>query len=101
MNFYVGTSGYSYPAWKGSFYPEDLSEKRMLRYYSERFRTVEVNYTHRAFPTTALLENWAAQVPADFQFVLKAHKRITHTKRLSGADEPLADFLKVAAVLKK
>jgi len=101
MNLYVGTSGYSYPAWKGSFYPKDLSEKKMLAYYSEHFRTVEINHTHRMFPRAATLEKWAAQVPGDFQFVLKAHKRITHTKRLQGADQTLAEFLDAVAPLKK
>ena len=48
MNLYVGTSGYSYKEWKGSFYPKDLPAKQMLRYYGERFRTVEINSTfHR------------------------------------------------------
>jgi len=78
MDLYVGTSGYSYPEWKGRFYPEKLPAKQMLRFYGENFRTVEVNYTFRRMPTVPLLEGWAASVPADFQFVLKAPERITH-----------------------
>src|SRR5262245_23229737 len=101
MNLYVGTSGYSYPAWKGSFYPKDLSEKKMLAFYSEYFRAVEINHTHRMFPRAATLRKWAAEVPGDFQFVLKAHKRITHTKRLKDADQTLAEFLEAVAPLKK
>ena len=72
MNVYVGTSGYSYPEWKGSFYPAKFPAKQMLGYYAERFRTVEINNTFYRPPTAALLEGWAAQVPADFRFVLKA-----------------------------
>src|SRR5215203_3895593 len=63
MNFYVGTSGYAYKEWKGSFYPDDLPAKQMLRYYGERFRSVEVNYTFTRMPTAALLEGWARLVP--------------------------------------
>lgn len=58
MNQYVGTSGYSYKEWKGSFYPEDLPEKQMLRFYGERFRTVEINNT---FYRTELKE-WARRL---------------------------------------
>ena len=42
---WVGTSGYNYPEWKGSFYPETLAASKMLAYYAERFSTVEINYT--------------------------------------------------------
>ena len=52
MQYHVGTSGYSYKEWKGSFYPEKFSEKKMLSYYAERFATVEVNYTFRTMPQT-------------------------------------------------
>ena len=99
MNLCVGTSGYSYLEWKGGFYPEGLPARQMLRYYGERFRTVEVNYTFRRMPTATLLEGWARQVPADFRFVLKAPDRITHKHRLKEVGEPLATFLQVAGVL--
>jgi uncharacterized protein YecE (DUF72 family) len=99
VNLYVGTSGYSYPEWKGGFYPADLPAAQMLRFYGERFRTVEVNYTFRRTPTAALLEGWARQVPADFRFVLKAPDRITHKQRLKEVGEPLATFLQLAGVL--
>jgi uncharacterized protein YecE (DUF72 family) len=78
----AGTSGYSYPEWRGHFYPEKLAPKDMLRFYGERFRTVEINNTFYRMPTPALLEGWAAQVPDDFTFALKAPRRITHILRL-------------------
>ena len=59
MNLYVGTSGYSYKEWKGTFYPKDLPAKQMLRYYGERFRTVEINNTFYRMPTASVLEAWA------------------------------------------
>lgn len=99
MNLYVGTSGYSYKEWKGSFYPKDLPAKQMLRYYAERFGTVEINNTFYRFPAASVLEAWAAEVPADFKFTLKAPQRITHFKRLQEAGDIVRDFFQVAATL--
>ena len=99
MTLYVGTSGYAYKEWKGSFYPDDLPAKRMLAYYAERFRAVEINNTFYRMPSTALLENWAAEVPDDFRFVLKAPQRITHVQQLVDADEAVAYLLDVAGTL--
>jgi Protein of unknown function DUF72 len=62
MNLYVGTSGYSYKEWKGSFYPEKLPAKQMLAYYGEHFRTVEINYTFKRLPTAAVLKTWTAHL---------------------------------------
>jgi uncharacterized protein YecE (DUF72 family) len=101
MNLYVGTSGYSYKEWKGSFYPEDLPEKQMLRYYGERFRSVEINNTFYRMPKPAVLEGWAAEVPAPFKFVVKASQRITHMQRLKDEDNSVAYLLKVVGALKE
>src|SRR5579864_628858 len=101
MDLYVGTSGFSYKEWKGTFYPEDLPEKKMLPFYSERFRTVEINNTFYRIPNPSVLEGWAAEVPAEFKFVLKASRRITHLQRLKDTDDSVAYFLKVAAALKE
>jgi uncharacterized protein YecE (DUF72 family) len=101
MNFYVGTSGYSYKEWKGTFYPPKLPAKQMLSCYGEHFQTVEINYTFKRLPTPSVLQTWADAVPADFHFVLKAPERITHRKRLKDADQTLADFLNSAGQLKK
>lgn len=101
MNLYVGTSGYSYKEWKGSFYPKDLPHKQMLRYYGEHFRTVEINNTFYRMPKSAVLETWANDVPADFRFVLKASQRITHIQRLKDTDDNVAYLLKVTATLRQ
>ena len=101
MNLYVGTSGYSYKEWKGTFYPEDMSEKEMLRFYAQRFQTVEINNTFYRMPKPSVLEAWAEEVPSDFKFVLKASQRITHMQRLKNTDDSLAYLLKVATTLKE
>src|SRR5216117_550140 len=100
MNLYVGTSGYSYKEWKGTFYPEDMPEKQMLRYYGERFRSVEINNTFYRMPKPSVLESWAAEVPEDFKFVLKASQRITHMQRLKDVGDSVSYLLKVAGTLK-
>jgi len=99
MRVRAGTSGFSYKEWKGTFYPEDLAPAGMLRYYAERLPAVEINNTFYRMPKPALLETWAAEVPADFRFVLKASQRITHHKRLKEAGEEVAYFFRVAATL--
>jgi uncharacterized protein YecE (DUF72 family) len=101
MNFYVGTSGYSYKEWKGSFYPQKLPAKQMLSYYSEHFKTVEINYTFKRLPTASVVAAWANAVPADFQFALKAPEQITHRKRLKDAGDAVTKFLDVARTFKK
>ena len=97
----VGTSGYNYPEWKGSFYPADLSAAKMLPYYASKFRTVEINYTFYRMPTSKIVNGWAAQVPPEFRFTLKAPKRITHGKRLRAAEvaDSLRTFVSVAGEL--
>ncbi len=78
----IGTSGYNYPEWKGSFYPADLPTVKMLPYDADRFATVEINYTFYRMPTPKVVAGWAVQVPSEFRFTLKAPRRITHDKRL-------------------
>src|SRR5688572_11432851 len=99
MNVYVGTSGYSYPEWKGSFYPAKMPATQMLAFYAARFRTVEINNTFYRPPAASALEAWASQVPADFRFVLKAPQEITHVRRLTGAGESVSSFLETAGTL--
>jgi uncharacterized protein YecE (DUF72 family) len=101
MKLYVGTSGYSYPKWKGAFYPKKLPAKQMLSFYGEHFRTVEINYTFRRLPTASVLETWAGAVPVDFQFALKAPEQITHRKRLQDAGDAVSSFLAIAGKLKE
>jgi uncharacterized protein YecE (DUF72 family) len=99
MPILVGSSGYSYQAWKGSFYPADLQVKSMLRFYSEQFPTVEINATFRTVPKPSVVENWARQVPASFRFALKAPFQITHQKRLRAAGRTVSTFVKSMTLL--
>jgi uncharacterized protein YecE (DUF72 family) len=101
MNLYVGTSGYSYKEWKGAFYPKDLPNKQMLRYYGERFRTVEINNTFYRVPEASVLEAWAGEVRVDFKFVLKASQQITHRQRLKDTGALVTCLLEVARALKE
>lgn len=96
MKVRVGTSGFAYKEWKGSFYPQDLKADAFLPYYASRFDTVEINNTFYRMPTTKLLGQWASQVPDGFCFVLKAPMRITHRKRLKECGEDLRFFVETA-----
>ena len=96
---WVGTSGYNYPEWKGSFYPADLAAAKMLPYYAARFPTVEINYTFYRMPTEKLVAGWAAQTPAPYQLTLKAPRRITHDSRLRDAGDSVERFCAVASTL--
>jgi uncharacterized protein YecE (DUF72 family) len=97
----VGTSGFSYPAWRGSFYPEELPAREMLAFYARALGTVEINHTFRRLPTPALLAGWARQAAPGFRFALKAPQRITHILRLRGAEEITTQFCTVAAGLRR
>jgi uncharacterized protein YecE (DUF72 family) len=99
MKVWVGTSGYTYPEWKGSFYPVDLPGRKMLSYYAERFSTVEINATFYRMPSKKMVDGWAAGTPESFVFVLKAPKRITHDARLKAVEEPLSYFCETARAL--
>ena len=96
---WVGTSGYNYPEWKGSFYPEKLPAAKMLPYYAERFPTVEINYTFYRAPNEKILQGWDAATPERFKLTLKAPKRITHDARLRDCGDRVRQFLETAAVL--
>jgi uncharacterized protein YecE (DUF72 family) len=99
MNLWVGTSGYNYPEWRGSFYPEKMPTTKMLPYYAERFTTVEINYTFYRMPNEKILAGWSRETPDGFKLTLKAPKRITHDARLRDCAEPLGIFLSVAGTL--
>jgi uncharacterized protein YecE (DUF72 family) len=92
----VGTSGWNYAEWKGSFYPADMKPAAMLPYYAARFGTVEVNATFYRMPTPKTVGGWAAAVPPEFTFVLKAPQRITHFARLRDVDDSVRLFSDVA-----
>lgn len=95
----VGTSGYNYAEWKGSFYPPDLPAARMLEYYAARLSVVEINATFYRMPTPKTLAGWAAATPEGFVFALKAPQRITHWARLRDVDEPVRYFCDTARSL--
>src|SRR5262245_59024599 len=99
MPVLVGTSGYNYPEWRGTFYPAGFPASKMLRYYAERFSTVEINYTFYRMPSAKTLAGWDAETPDGFRLALKAPQRITHFARLKDVDEPLRYFLDTAGRL--
>src|SRR6266436_9876941 len=98
---HAGTSGWAYSSWKPDFYPAKLASAKFLSYYATRLNSVEVNYTFRSFPTDRLLKSWMDATPAGFKFAIKAHKMITHIKRLRGVTEFAAEFISSLQPLEK
>jgi len=98
---FIGTSGWAYPHWGKTFYPQTLTGKDKLRYYTNYFKTVEVNYSFYHLPSQKTFRNWAASVPDDFVFAIKASRYITHIKRLKGVKTAWRRFFKNAQALGK
>lgn len=98
--FRIGTSGYHYKEWQGSFYPPDVDEPAMLRFYAARFSSVETSYTFYRLPTVRTLQSWAKETPPEFTFSLKAPRRITHDLRLRDAGDAVTYFCDTAKALK-
>lgn len=99
MTLYVGTSGYSYKEWKGSFYPEKISASEMLSYYAARFPAVEVNNTYYRLPERSTVESWRKQTPKNFRFSVKAPRSITLYRRLKNVDAQTQQMLKTVSAL--
>jgi uncharacterized protein YecE (DUF72 family) len=99
MRLWVGTSGFSYSPWRGSFYPEKLRAPDMLAFYAQQLPAVEINNTFYRMPSPPLLEHWASATPTDFVFALKASRRITHELRLRDAESAVERFAGAAASL--
>ena len=96
----AGTSGYAFKEWKGPFYPEDLKDAGMLGFYASKFPAVEINNTFYQMPKENSLLDWAAKVPEQFSFAMKASQRITHFQRLKPESVELVEYLvRTAAVL--
>src|SRR5437867_5793028 len=96
----AGTSGFAFKEWKGPFYPEDLSDSGMLGFYASKFPTVEINNTFYQLPKEKVLLDWAASVPPQFTFAIKASRRITHFQRLKPESAEIVDYLvKTTSVL--
>jgi uncharacterized protein YecE (DUF72 family) len=89
----VGTSGFSYRHWRGTFYPEGLAQKNWLGYYCERFPTVELNVTFYRLPKEEAFRKWRSETPERFLFALKGSRFITHIKRLKDPADPLKTFM--------
>jgi uncharacterized protein YecE (DUF72 family) len=99
LRLHLGTSGFAYKEWRGSFYPQDLPADGMLRFYATRLSSVEINNTFYRMPSPALLERWGGEVPEGFDFVLKAPRRITHVKRLRDVAADVRHLEQVASTL--
>ena len=101
MRVHIGTSGFYYRQWAGSFYPEDTRRDRLLEYYSTRLGTVEINSSFYRMPPALVLKGWAGQVPSGFVFSIKAPSYITHKKRLKDASENMLEFYAPLKAAKK
>jgi len=99
VNLWIGTSGFQYVEWKGTFYPEDLPAAKMLPFYAERFVTTEINYTFRRIPSGKTIENWFQATPPQFKFSLKAPQKVTHFAKLRDCGDTLRYFHQVVADL--
>jgi uncharacterized protein YecE (DUF72 family) len=99
MRIHIGTSGFSYAPWRGSFYPEKLPAAKMLAYYAERLDAVEINNTFYRMPAPDMLAKWAAETPEGFQFALKSPRRITHEKKLADVADSLERLVQAAGTL--
>ncbi len=99
MEHWIGTSGFQYPEWKGTFYPEKMPASKMLAFYAAQFATTEVNYTFRRIPNPATMERWGAETPARFAFSLKAPQRVTHFAKLRDCGDTVAYFWSVVSGL--
>ena len=95
----IGTSGYHYKHWRGPFYPTKISPDEMLKFYSQRFDTVELNNSFYRLPTEAAFDNWRRSTPVDFVFAVKVSRLLTHQKKLKDPENALQNFLPRAARL--
>jgi uncharacterized protein YecE (DUF72 family) len=89
----IGISGWTYPPWRGVFYPRGLPQSRELEYAASRFRSIEINGTFYGLQRPEAFAAWAERTPDDFVFSVKAPRYITHMLKLRNAEVPLANFL--------
>ncbi|MFW6180329.1 MAG: DUF72 domain-containing protein [Spirochaetota bacterium] len=95
----IGTSGWNYPHWSGPFYPRDLNQDRWLRFYAERFSTVEINNSFYNLPAAGVFRSWRDSVPRGFVFSVKASRYITHMKKLKDPRDSVRRFMDRASEL--
>lgn len=101
MNYYIGTSGWTYPHWFGLFYPEDWPKSKWFEYYARHFSSVEINATfYRTFKNQTY-ERWYEKAPSNFVYVLKAPRLITHRKYLLNVEADVQAFWRSARLLKE
>lgn len=93
QTIYIGTSGWSYPHWKGPFYPADLPERERLDFYTRHFNSVEINSSFYSLPPAETLARWRDGVPGGFVFTAKASRYITHIKKLKDGAGTLPKLL--------
>lgn len=101
MNYWIGTSGFQYTEWKGTFYPEDLPTTKMLPYFAERLTTTEINYSFHRIPSAKTIEGWYKATPENFRFSLKAPQKVTHWQKLRNCGDTLRYFHQVICDLEK
>src|SRR5688572_5920217 len=97
MTLYIGTSGWAYKEWKPEFYPSETKQREFLGHYASKLSACEINATFYRLQKNETFERWAAEVPDDFRFSIKAHRRLTHSKSIAPTDEQgefLGAFLK-------
>nr|WP_294782183.1 DUF72 domain-containing protein [uncultured Flavobacterium sp.] len=92
-SLYIGTSGWSYKHWRGTFYPEYIKIKDQFSYYVDNFDSVEINNTFYRTPADETFQSWESQVPEDFVYVIKANRFITHMKKLHDPEDSLLIFM--------
>lgn len=97
----IGCSGFSYPHWRGPFYPEELATKQWLAHYCTVFASVELNVTFYRLVKPTTFEHWRDTAPEGFSFTVKGSRFITHIKRLDAPDEPLERFFAGVLQLKE
>lgn len=100
MEIYIGCSGWSYEHWTNKFYPSDLGRREWLKFYTQYFKTVEVNMTFYRFPFPNMLKSWYTKTPENFKFTFKANRIITHERKFRGASDLVSKFLNLLDLLK-
>lgn len=93
MNWYIGTMGFSYPDWKGEFYPSEMPPRNFLTYYSRVFSSVEIDSTFYGTPKIDTVKRWKAVTPENFKICVKVPRMITHEMRLINVGGLLNEFL--------
>jgi uncharacterized protein YecE (DUF72 family) len=91
--WFLGTIGFSYHDWSGTFYPPGLAQRNYLPYYSKVFNTVELDTTFHSIPRASSVRAWYSSTPDNFRFCLKTPRMITHELALKGAEGLMAEFL--------